>query len=586
MATSGYFIYASHRRGLWEPTGSKTEYDALFEWDRTSYSVVSNTSTIQWRLRFSGLHSKDTWWYGYNNSSSYKYTVIIDGVTYTGKYSGTDKARDTIIASGNATILHLSDGTKTFSVTVDAVTGDIGGTGSSSFTLDAIPRPASITSAEDFTDDDNPTVYYDNPSGNLVTSLDICISLDGSKDDIAYRAVGKNDSSYTFNLTPAERNVLRNSITSTSYRTVKFILRTYTNGEYFYSQVTRTLTLVGYEPTLNPTVKDTNTITINLTGSDQTFIRYYSNLYFNSGAQAHKNATIASQIIANGNQSFHDVSTGTFNKVESSLLKFTATDSRGFTVKQDVDLLMIPYTPVTARLNINRLTLQGELSFTLDGNYYNGSFGTTDNQLVIQYTLTKNGQPLREVTIDPTTDGTFEASSTEYRFEYTIPDLVIQEGDEYNTYSIQATVNDKLSSATTDIRSTTAMPIFDWSKADFKFNVPVHFSRGYTSDVNVKATSFSRSISVETAGNHLFCTRQDLEIHDSHFTSNSDIYNISGSMDYGGARYMIPSPNLSEDGTVTDSQSMKFWVSGDNIYLVTNSAWGTNVPIRIIVQYI
>ena len=49
---------------------------------------------------------------------------------------------------------------------------------------------------------------------------------------------------------------------------------------------------------------------------------------------------------------------------------------------------------------------------------------------------------------------------------------------------------------------------------------------------------------------------------------------------------MIPSPNLSEDGTVTDSQAMKFWISGDNIYLVTNSAWGTSVPIRIIIQYI
>lgn len=555
-------------------------------WSLLSQSKENKSSTISWTVTC--VSDRTT-----QNVRGVRGKLKIDGVELLNGWATYISTETRTLGSGTTTFYHNEDGAKSFNMTL------WGGVGvprsdryyntvetTKTYELPQILQAATLSDASDFTDEDNPTIYYNNPSRNGLTALDACISFDGSKDDIAYRAVDKTGSSYTFQLTEAERIVLRKGITTGYSRTVKFYLRSQFEGAYHYSTLTRTLRLEGYEPTLNPTVKDTNTITINLTGSDQTFIRYYSNLYFNSSAQAHKNATISSQIIANGNQSFHDVSTGTFNKVESSLLKFTATDSRGFTVKQDVDLSMIPYTPVTARLTINRLTLQGELSFTLDGNYYNGPFGQTDNQLVIQYTLTKNGQPLREVTIDPTTDGTFEASSTEYKFEYTIPDLVIQEGDEYNTYSIQATVNDKLSSAETDIRSTTAMPIFDWSKADFKFNVPVHFSRGYTSDVNVKATSFVKSISVETAGNHLLCTRQDLEIHDSHFTSDSDIYNISGSMDYGGARYMIPSPNLSEDGTIMDSQVMKFWISGDNIYLVTNSAWGTSVPIRIIVQYI
>jgi hypothetical protein len=68
---------------------------------------------------------------------------------------------------------------------------------------------ATITYAPNFNDESNPTIKYNNPAGKTVTSLQACISLDGSKADVSYRNIPKKGTSYTFDLTDEERNVLR-----------------------------------------------------------------------------------------------------------------------------------------------------------------------------------------------------------------------------------------------------------------------------------------------------------------------------------------------------------------------------------------
>jgi hypothetical protein len=59
--------------------------------------------------------------------------------------------------------------------------------GSFDITLPTIPRQATITSAPDFTDLDNPTIYFSNPAGNAVDSLKACINFDGTINVAAYR---------------------------------------------------------------------------------------------------------------------------------------------------------------------------------------------------------------------------------------------------------------------------------------------------------------------------------------------------------------------------------------------------------------
>ena len=125
--------------------------------------------------------------------------------------------------SGNITVTHNNDGS--LSVPIYFYTGvysskwekDYGGT----FTLDNSKKRANITAAPNFNDEENPTIIYNNPAGNLVTSLKACISWTGA-DDIAYREIPKTGTSYTFNLTDAERAKLRSSIPNSDRRKVKF----------------------------------------------------------------------------------------------------------------------------------------------------------------------------------------------------------------------------------------------------------------------------------------------------------------------------------------------------------------------------
>lgn len=109
---------------------------------------------------------------------------------------------------------------------------------------------ATITFAPDFTDMDNPVITYSNPAGSMVTSLKACISLTGETDDVEYRDISEEGSSYTFELKDAERELLRNSVTSAPLsRKVTFRIRTEMNGEIYKYDAKSTFTVTENEAT-------------------------------------------------------------------------------------------------------------------------------------------------------------------------------------------------------------------------------------------------------------------------------------------------------------------------------------------------
>ena len=229
-------------------------------------------------------------------------------------------------ATGNITVTHNNDGS--LSVPVYFYTAvysskwekDYGGT----FTLNNSKKPANIIAASSFNDEENPTITYNNPEGNLVTSLKACISWTGA-DDIAYREIPKTGTSYTFNLTDAERAKLRSSIPNSDRRTVKFYVTTTLGGEIFYSTLDRVFSIVNANPTLTPTIVDSNTTTIALTGDSNKLIRYCSNATYTIGAAAIKGASLISQKVAHNNIT-KTTATGTFNAIENANFVFSATD--------------------------------------------------------------------------------------------------------------------------------------------------------------------------------------------------------------------------------------------------------------------
>lgn len=362
--------------------------------------------------------------------------------------------------SGNITVTHNNDGS--LSVPVYFYTGvysskwekDYGGT----FTLDNSKKRANITAAPNFNDEENPTITYNNPAGNLVTSLKACISWTGA-DDIAYREIPKTGTSYTFNLTDAERAKLRSSIPNSNSRTVKFYVTTTIDGEIFYSTLDKTFSIVNANPTLTPAIVDSNTTTIALTGDSNKLIRYCSNATYTIGAAAIKGASLISQKVAHNNVT-KTTATGTFNAIENANFVFSATDSRGYNTQKIITKTLVEYIKLTCNQNIKPTV--GKVTINISGNYFNGNFGAVANTLTVQY---------RYKAQNSTYSDWIAAAVTKKGNTYTAT-ASLSDLDYRTTYVFQSRAIDKINTSgiNSEEKIIRVQPVFDWGANDFNIN--------------------------------------------------------------------------------------------------------------------
>ena len=345
--------------------------------------------------------------------------------------------------------------------------------GNASWELNKIPRQATITAAPNFTDEDNPTITYSNLVGNDVSKLEACISLTGESPDIAYRDIPKVGTTYTFNLTDSERAILRNSCVNAKSRDVYFYIRTTIGSTVLRYNLKRTLTIVNAEPTVSATATDQGTVSITLTGDTSKMIKGYNTINVSMTATAKKGATISSYKITNGSNVIN-ASSGLFNNAESGTFVFTATDSRGYSSSETVNLTVIPYVPLTcnvnAKIELNATdSTKADITFEISGNYYNGSFGAKDNTLTLAYELeAKSGKSTEVITTTPT------FKNNTYKLTYTLSNLSYQ--DSY-TVIIKASdlVYQNISSTS---KKLSVFPVYDWGETDFRHHTDVILSNG------------------------------------------------------------------------------------------------------------
>ena len=454
------------------------DYELIVEWSSTA-NITTNTSTVKAVIKFYCPYACDI-------GKRYNNIVTINGVQY--EYDSpaisTNGGETFILATINSgTIAHNADGSKNITISAQfrfnaSLSGVSYGvqTASKTVALDSIPRAAEITAAPNFTDEDNPTITYSNPAGNVVTTLQACISLTGAAADIVYRDIPKTGTSYTFTLTDAERNVLRNATTTANSRTVYFYIMSIIGGVTYRKRLEKTLSIVNAAPTLSPTVKDVGSVSITLTGdANNKVIKGYNSMSVSAGATAQKGATIKSYKISCGGKSISTAS-GTLGNVESGTFTFAVTDSRGNTVTKTLNKTLINYVKPTCNLSVSAPTADGALTLTISGNYFNGTFGAVTNALTVQYRTKENSG-----SYGSWKTATATISGNTYRATVNLTGLNYR-----SSYTIEARTGDKIYNGSTEayILSPTkvvkTMPVFDWSADDFNFNVPVNFSAGAT----------------------------------------------------------------------------------------------------------
>lgn len=458
-------------------SGTSMMYGQI-EWWVDSQDIASNTS----RVVAHTLVRKSSQYTG--TTGTFTGYVSVGGERSDGSYYG-EVASDWVeVAYIAKTVQH--DSTGNASVYIEGEVKGPSGTGLSghkasggaAVSLPTIPRQASLTSAQDFTDESNPTIEYSNPAGSSVASLQAAIySSDEKTAYAAYRNVSKTGKNYTFDLTEEERNVIRVAMPNSNSMTVKFCLKCVIGSNTYYSAIVKTVTIVNGNPVFSPVLEEQNSIVQTLTGDAETLIRYVSNVLVTSNATAVKSATLTRQKITNGSAVFEE-SPATFNRVESDTFSFEATDSRNNSASTKVTKTTIPYVLLTCNIGSDTPDTDGNFTFGVSGNYYPGGFGAVDNTLTVEYRYKVSGQEFGEWTAMG-----FRISGNTYTASAQFTGL-----DYRTTYIFQARAIDKVGTVETAEKPMRSVPVFDWGENDFNINGDLNINGGvsiYKKDIGL-----------------------------------------------------------------------------------------------------
>lgn len=464
MALQDTYITANGSRGHHKFTLYISEH---------STSVSTNQSYVGFTLQLSPIQTGWNW----DITNGITYSININGTSYTGSLAYYDGKSTVTIRSGTQYITHNSDGNKTmsFSFSITSLNQSyLPGTASKSGTLalTSIARKATISTAPDFTDIQNPTITYANPAGNAVDALEACISWTGAA-DIAYRAINKTGTlSYTFNFTDAERRKLWSAVTSGYTKAVKFYVRTTLGGEYHYSTLDKTLTLVDASPTIAPTVIDEGEVSTSLTGNTERMIKYYNMMRYEANATARKGATIMNAGCWNSNINYAGVA-GYIGYTGDNTFKFWVEDSRGNRVEKTITKTMVDYINLTVNAKVSKPTVDGDIDIEVYGNYWSGDFGAMYNTLDVQMRRKDGDAEWGEwgnfSVIPYPVDNKYSGSKTYRGLDYT------------QTYTFQFRAYDKVHQLAYGNELYTleipvrALPVFEWGENDFNFNVPIKY---------------------------------------------------------------------------------------------------------------
>lgn len=366
-------------------SGSYRGYTLQTLWTATQ-NVAGNFSDITATHRLVCANS-----YGLNISSRTN-ACTIDGTAknFTSPAISTAGGQTINLGSTTQRVYHNADGTKSFTIrTVFNIQATISGTyvsaitATGNVTLDRIPRQATITSANNFNDEQNPSMTYSNAGSFSLTAY---IQYGATR--ITKSAGNATSGTITFELTEEQRTAMRNATPNSPTLAITYGLQTNISGTIYTNTADRIMTIVNANPTaVTLTYSDTNSTTTAITGDNQKIIQNKSILTAQIGAStALKGASIVSYITtingvtATGNGS---KTLGTVNLSQNGILTTTVTDSRGFTTTTSVTVTIEAWQDPTAIISLYRVNnFETSSRLKVDANY---SSLDGSNTLTCQY---------------------------------------------------------------------------------------------------------------------------------------------------------------------------------------------------------
>ena len=435
-------------------SGSKsvavTQWDTLkFSWETTGQSIVNNTSTISWKLQLiSGSDGR------IDSSSSKKWTVTVNGTTYSGTNTvGIANNTTKTLASGTTTITHNSNGLKTFSYSFSqefsiTFSGTSIGTksGSGSGTLDTIARKSTLTAS----------------NGTLGTAQTLTVTRHDSSltHTITYKcgsATGtvstkSSDTSISFTppLTLANQNTTGTSVS------IVFTITTY-SGSTDIGSNTKTINCSipsSVKPTVSLTLADSEghlstygayiqgmskfKVTITASGSNGSTIQAYKTT---ADGKTYTASSFTTSVISG---------TGTLT------ISVTVTDSRGRTATASKTASVLSYaSPKITALSVFRCDASGNKNSS--GAYMSVTFSSTVNSLNNKNSATYKIQYKKSSASSYTTE-----TLSNYAGQYSVSDGVfVFPAETSSSFNIIFTASDAFANISKTTTGTSAQKL--WS---------------------------------------------------------------------------------------------------------------------------
>lgn len=244
---------------------------------------------------------------------------------------------------------------------------------------------------------------------------------------------------------------------------------------------------VACQPVISPQVEDINDRTTALTGNSNTLIRYVSIAQVSTACSAKNSASVVDSGFAHNGRKYTGA-TVTVQGVETGVFDFSVTDSRGLVANLSVTKPVIPYVKLSCNLASNKPDGEGNMTVSVAGNYFDGSFGAEENSLTVQYRYKRSSEPWQDTedewqSIEPVITGNGYTAQAE-----------ITGLDYQMAYTIQARAMDKLETVNSVEYTARATPVFDWGERDFA----IHGDLQVDGSVSVSGTPVLNTPHVQT----------------------------------------------------------------------------------------
>ena len=444
------------KSGSFNTSGYDGRY-LVFSWSLKSQSIESNQSVISWTLKGAGGSSNI--WY-----KTGPIKCVINGTTVYQMNERINLSNGTVVASGDFTIGHEWDGSKSFSAYAEGAiyTFAVNCSGSGNWALPTIPRTSQPSlntwpnNSPDFNIGDTIIVHMNRKSSSFTHTV---VLQFGSYSYTIGTGVTDNISLDTDIIASSLYAQMPNS----NEMTGEIAVTTYSGSTVIGTSSCAIIAhVVNSNPTFDVAYEDSNSNTVAITENNQYIIRNNSTLKISvSNAQALNSATLKTlTAVVNGNAytgtlngSTGVVNVGMVNISSDAKVTVKIVDSRGNEGIRDITVLVYDWTLPSAIIKLNRKSnYYSESILNVNANY--ASIGGK-NEVTIKYRTKKvaNSTFSTYTTIQNNTDANFTADN------------------EYE-WNVQVNVADKLGSTTYNLLLPRGIPIayVDTKKNSFGVN--------------------------------------------------------------------------------------------------------------------